>query len=361
VVTKIESDGVTTARKLPRSAPIGVFLLATMALLAGQSHTASAALVSASPFNGPTGIATCGSDIWITNVSGDSVTELNAVDGSVIQEIGNAGGNFAQPMGIAANGANLWVTNVASNTVSELNCNHGSSIHNLYAGQLNAPVAVAASRTRVWVASQGHVNDGLGNAIANSSSVAVFSTASSSLIKSIAGSNGNRLNGTSGVSIAHGEAWVTNANGNSVSEFNATTGRLVLSIADGTDGLNWPMGVVTQHGDVWIANLYGNSVTELKASDGSLVRVITGDGLNGPASLAVQGKHIWVTNLFGDSVTELVSRNGSLVRTVKMRADGFNAPMGIVASGPTVWVANQGGNSVTELNALNGSLLRIVG
>lgn len=264
-------------------------------------------------------------------------------------------------MGIAANGVNLWVTNVASNTVSELNCNHGSSIHNLYAGQLNAPVAVAASKTRVWVASQGHENDGLGNAIANSSSVAVFSTESSSLIKSIAGSNANRLNGTSGVSIGHGEAWATNANGNSVTEFNATTGRLVRNIGDDTDALNWPMGVAAQYGDVWIANLYGNSVTELNASDGSLVRVITGDGLNGPDSLAVQGKHIWVANLFGDSVTELDSRNGSLVRIVKMRADGFNAPTGIVANGLAVWVANQGGNSVTELNSSDGSLLRIVG
>lgn len=92
---------MTSARKLPRREPIVVFLLVTVALLAGQSHAASAALVSASPFNGPTGIAACGPHIWVTNVSGDSVTELNAVDGTVVQEIGSARGNFAAPMGIS--------------------------------------------------------------------------------------------------------------------------------------------------------------------------------------------------------------------------------------------------------------------
>ena len=313
-----------------------VLTLVVLTLVAVDGRPASAATVAPSSFSGPTGVAACGAHVWVTNVTGDSVTELNASDGTVAQVIGSGRGHFAEPMGVAANGADLWVANLSGNTVSELNCSHGSLVQTFTSGQLNSPVAVAVGHARVWVASQAHQSYGAGAVIPDSSSVNEYSIGKSPLTQSIAGSSANGLNGSSGVAISRGKAWVTNANGNSVTELNAATGHLVRTISGSAEAFNWPIGVAAHDGDVWIANLYGNSITEINASDGSLIRVITGDGLNGPNSLCVLGKHVWVTNLFGDSVTELDSGAGSLVRVVKQRADGFDAPMGVVASGSTV-------------------------
>jgi streptogramin lyase len=263
-------------------------------------------------------------------------------------------------MGIAANGNDLWVTNLSSNSVAEINCGTGASIHSIDSGSLNSPVAVAVGGTKVWVASQAHLSDPAGNVIPNSSSVTSYSTSSGSLDESISGTNANGLDGSSGISVSAGNVWITNANGNSVTELNAKSGHVVRDVEGNVGGFKWPMGITSTGAEVWVENLYGNSLTEINGSTGSVMRVVTGDGLNGPDSICVLGKEIWVTNLFGNSVTELSARDGSLIRVIQSKSDGFSAPTGITGGGSTIWVTNQWSNTVTELVATNGSLQRII-
>ena len=142
------------------------------------------------------------------------------------------------------------------------------------------------------MASQAHQNDAKGNIILNSSTVASFSTKLGSLDKSVQGSNANALNGSSGVAVGDGKAWITNALGNTVTELDATTGHAVRVINGGAGSFDWPMGIVTTGADVWVANLNGNSPTEINEDTGSVIRVITGDGLNGPDSKCVLRKKI---------------------------------------------------------------------
>jgi hypothetical protein len=75
----------------------------------------------------------------------------------------------------------------------------------------------------------------------------------------------------------------------------------------GAYGFNEPYGVAFDGSHIWVTNSNGNSVTELNASDGSLVQTLSGGsyGFNGPEGVAFDGSHIWVTNYTGSSVTEL--------------------------------------------------------
>lgn len=342
----------------PASVPaVGVVAL-ILALFVGNA--ASASPQPNTSFNGPTDIAACGPHLWVTNVSGNSVTEINASTGAIDRIINTAANGFSEPMGISGDGTDVWVTNLSSNSVSEINCDTGEAVRSLSAGTLNAPVAVAVGRGRVWVASQAHQTDAKGNLILNSSVATSFSTSTGSLLKNVQGSNANGLNGSSGVAVGDGKVWITNALGNSISELNAITGHVVRVINGGTGSFDWPMGLIVNGADVWVTNLNGNSLTEINESTGAVLRVISGNGLNGPDSLCVFDKKIWVTNLYGDSVTVLNAKNGAFIRVLASQADRFSAPMGITGHGSTIWVTNQWTNTVTEVAASNGLLQRIL-
>ena len=334
-------------------------LIAFASLLIG-GRAASAAQIQRSAFNGPTGIAICGSHVWVTNASGNSLTELNAVNGERVQVMDGPASEFYEPMGITANGTDLWVANLSGNSVREINCGSGTSVRNISSGSLNAPVAIAVGGAKVWVASQAHQNDSKGNIIPNSSSVNAFSAKAGSLDEAIAGTNANGFNGSSGVSVSGAKVWVTNANGNSVSELDAKTGHVIRVVGQSAGAFNWPMGVASNGAYVWVENLEGNSLTQIDESTGSVLRVVTGDGLDGPDSICFLGNEIWVTNLYGNSVTELNARNGDLIRVINSKSDGFSAPMGITGRGASIWVTNQWSNTVTELVASSGSLERIL-
>jgi hypothetical protein len=51
----------------------------------------SPASASVGAFSGPASVAVSGTHVWIANMSGDSVTELNASNGSLVRVITNGG------------------------------------------------------------------------------------------------------------------------------------------------------------------------------------------------------------------------------------------------------------------------------
>ncbi|MFC1943444.1 YncE family protein [Chloroflexota bacterium] len=65
--------------------------------------------------NWPWGICFDGTNIWVANTNGNTVTKLKASDGSTVGTYGV--GN--SPYGICFDGANIWVVNLGGNTVSK--------------------------------------------------------------------------------------------------------------------------------------------------------------------------------------------------------------------------------------------------
>jgi len=71
-------------------------------------------------FSGPQAVAFDGTHLWVTNDIGNSVTELNAADGSWVQTLSGGTYRLNLPQSIAFDGTHVWVTNMAGNSVTEI-------------------------------------------------------------------------------------------------------------------------------------------------------------------------------------------------------------------------------------------------
>ena len=72
-------------------------------------------------FNGPQAVASDGTHLWVANAGGNSVTELNLSDGSLVRVVSGASYGFNGPAALASDGTHLWVANFFGNSVTELN------------------------------------------------------------------------------------------------------------------------------------------------------------------------------------------------------------------------------------------------
>lgn len=119
---------------------------------------------------GNVGIAVYGAHVWITNVGGNSVTELNVSNGALVRVISGGKYGFDEPGSIAATGNDIWVVNQAGNSVTELNADTGAWVHTLSGGSyhFDHPDEITVDGTHAWVTNSG-------NASGDGSSVTEFS------------------------------------------------------------------------------------------------------------------------------------------------------------------------------------------
>ena len=59
------------------------------------------------------------------------MTELNASDGSWVQTLAGGSYGFQDPLGIAFDGTDLWVTNYIGSSVTEIDASDGSWVRTL--------------------------------------------------------------------------------------------------------------------------------------------------------------------------------------------------------------------------------------
>jgi hypothetical protein len=59
--------------------------------------------------------------MWVANENGNSVTELKASDGSLVQTLSSGSYGFNSPQGVAFDGSHIWVANWNSASVTEVN------------------------------------------------------------------------------------------------------------------------------------------------------------------------------------------------------------------------------------------------
>ena len=200
--------------------------------------------------------------------------------------------------------------------------------------------------------------DGAGNAwVTNAQGKSVTEISSAGTILSGAtGYTGGGLAGPTGIAIdASGNAWVTNHGANSVTELSSAG-----AILSGTNGYTGggivsPFGIaIDGAGNAWVTIGDENSVTELSSAGAILsgTNGYTGGGLNDPGGIALDGAgNAWAANLSGNSVTKLSSAGAILSGTNGYTGGGLNGPLGIAFdSSGNAWVADSG-NSVTELSS----------
>jgi YVTN family beta-propeller protein len=107
----------------------------------------------------PGGISSDGTHVWVTNYHGNTVTELDASTGAVVQTIGVGSG----PEGISSDNADVWVANYGSgngNTVTELDASTGAVVQTIGVGNF-PPNSISSDGTHVWVASFDYIGSSL--------------------------------------------------------------------------------------------------------------------------------------------------------------------------------------------------------
>jgi YVTN family beta-propeller protein len=127
---------------------------ALTAVLIGGALPASAAatVIQTMPVGtNPSGVSSDGTHVWVTNLNSNTVSELDASTGSVIQTIGL--GAYYGPSGVSSDGTHVWVADQGVATVTELNASTGSVVQTIGVGTY--PYSVSSDGTHVWVANQG--------------------------------------------------------------------------------------------------------------------------------------------------------------------------------------------------------------
>ncbi len=152
--------------------------------------------------------------------------------------------------------------------------------------------------------------------------------------------------------VAFGAVWVTNRNGNSVSQVDPATNKVVRTIK--TPFVN-AGGVVDAAGSLWVGN-DASGDTEILRIDprtGRQTRVKAG---NRPAFVAAAGGSIWVANQNDHTVTRLDATTGAIQGTVPAGSNPVNLAA-LPGARPEVWVPDDVGNVLTRIDATTGSVV----
>jgi 6-phosphogluconolactonase (cycloisomerase 2 family) len=318
-------------------------------------------------FAEPVAIAVGGLHVWVANVFGNSVTELDAATGSIVRVIDAGADGFKTPIAIAVTQSHVWVVNDGvkgdsrgTGSITELSASTGALVRviTVSAARFDNPAAIAISGSHVWVTNL--------ETSSNGGSVTDLNESNGSIAR-VVDSLSDAFDGPVAVAARGDDVWIVsngvkNYYGNgrgvgSVTELDATTGRVIRVITAQTVPFDEPTAIAVSGSHVWVANLDYSSIVELDASNGSLVRLIRANSLNQPLSMAVDRDHLWVANYFGNSVTELKKSTGAVVRVI---GAGIDEPGGIAIAGSHVWVTDGPSDAVTELNESNGVLVRTI-
>jgi len=297
--------------------------------------------------NAPSGIAIDGAgNVWVANLDGNSVTELNSAGAPISSPIGFTGGGLNDPVGIAIDGAsNVWVTDSGNSRVTELSSS-------------GAPLSPSSG---IMIGSgpsgpEGVAVDAAGNVwIANASTSTITELNSAGIpISPVGGFGGGGLQGPESIAIdGAGNLWVTNSSGNSLTELNSSGVPLSPQGGFTAGGLDGPSGVaIDGSGEVWAANFNGIGVSEFAPSGVPLSPAsgFTGGGQNTPQGLAIDGAgNVWMANL-GGGVTEINPAGVALSPPTGFTGGGMSTPYGIaVDAAGNVWASNFSSVSVTEI------------
>ncbi|MHB0975975.1 MAG: YncE family protein [Candidatus Aquicultorales bacterium] len=262
----------------------------------------------------PQAAAYDGAGIWAASASSNTLTKVNAVDGTVVATVEEV----ISPRAIAFDGRYVWVS--TPDGVLKLKASDGSS-EGSYAVS-GSPQGLAFDGAHIWVANSG------------TNSVTKVKALDGTILGVFAVGSEPRGVAFDGVNV-----WVANSGSNTVTKLRASDGKTIGSYAVGSR----PQALAYDGANIWVANGNSSSATKLKASDGSLVGTYAVGGR--PQGVVFDGFHVWVANQESDSVTKLRASDGKQIGTYPTGS----GPRGMAFDGAYVWVANSGAGTLSKM------------
>lgn len=315
------------------------------------------------PFSWPSGLAVTGSDLWVANSMGNSLTEIDIHSGSVVRTVGTQAYGFHTPQSIATDGKSLWVANSQGHSVTEVNAQSGSLIRVIdpKVHRIVNPLSVVYGDGDLWVTSGGNVD--------HNSSIVELNPSTGKTIRILT----KGIYATESLAVNGENIWVGNSN-DTITEFSAKSGTFerVINLTGLGKGVE-SVGFAPYKDNVWILNGSSTepgtnySIVEVRSSNGSVIREVNASSLGintykqHTSALASDGKNIWIA--VANKVVEISDKNGALENVIQ--GDGFSNPHDLIVTGRTLWISNVTGGvnslgSLTELSIPGGHLVRVI-
>ncbi|HEY7947941.1 MAG TPA: hypothetical protein VID75_09700 [Acidimicrobiales bacterium] len=303
-------------------------------------------------FNTPTSAAVVGSDLFVTNAGSNSVTEINASDGSYRTTISGKRFGFDAPSAIVAVGSDLFVANSASNSVTEFRAaghKHLRTIGGTAYG-FDDPIALAPSGPDLFV-------------LNGAGSVTEIDAATGALVGTASGSVFG-FDAPTGLAVADGEVFVANSAGDTVTVLSAGALTFVASLSGPSFAFSTPTGVAFDGTNMWVTNYGASSVTEFSPTTLAELNVVVSTNLPMVGPIASGAGYVFTVSPWGSSpMVSQITPSAASVNWMMCNTNGpylFNNPQALAVAGNDLWVVNEGGDSLTEMDTATGALIRTV-
>ena len=240
-----------------------------------------------------------------------------------------------QPTGIATIGSPVYVTNFGSGTLSVIDpatlvvTNFGPNVG-------SGPIGMTNDATRIFI------TDNLTSRI----TVGSFATKTGVDFQLPLGANG-----PVGIAFDGTNIWIANNGSANVTRANVTSGAAENFALPA--GASFPVGVIFDGTSIWTANSATANITQFDISTGTGTNIALPAGASGPYALTFDGHYLWTANSATANVSRIDPTTGAGVNFAL--PSGATAPHGIVFDGTSIWTANHDSSNVTRIDAISGA------
>ena len=261
----------------------------------------------------PSGMTFDGSNLWVVNINGNSISKIRASDGTVLNTFPAGAG----PQHAAFDGTNIWITDfTTSNNVQKMRASDGVII-----GTFSVPTFPSAI-----------VYDGANLWIQNGNNVTKLRASDGAVLGTFAVGNFPLRIVFDGANV-----WVANFASSNVTKIRAGDGVNLGTFAAGGS----PSGITFDGSSIWLATPTG--LTKLRLSDGANIGSFP--MATGASDVAFDGSNLWAISGSTAEVFRIRASDGVVLGTYAVGT----SPKAMAFDGRNMWVTNQGSNSVTIL------------
>jgi len=362
------------------------------------------------------GITTNGTKLYVTDASSYTVQEIDISTGFTSTFAGSVGvggfddgigtaATFNGPTGIATDGANLYITDfsvirkigISTKTVTTISGTHflGSTDGSASIAVFNAPLSITRAGTNLYVADTGNntirriaISDGTVSTIAGKA-------ASNGLANGIGASA--RFDGPAGITTDGINLYVTDSRNDTIRKIVISTGE--VSTIAGTSGSSGsadgtgssasffrPIGITTDGTNLYVADTGNETIRKIVISSG-VVTTIAGTSLNrgstdgigpsasffSPYGITTDGTNLYVTDASNSTIRKIIIASGAVSTIAGVAGstgaiDGigtsarFSSPYGITFDGANLYVTDGGNNNtIRKIVVSSGVVSTIAG
>jgi len=401
----ITSDGnnlYVTDNNTIRKITLDTREVSTLAGMAGVRGNADGIGVLAS-FRDPHGIATDGVNLYVADADNRIIRKV-AIDTGMVTTIagtalvkGNVDGTgsdakFNAPYGVAIIGNNLYVTDVTSQTIRKINIStrlvttlagavgvSGSKDGVGDAATFNRPESITVDDANLYVTeSENHIIRKI-----------VVATGEVETLVGAAGVNGN-ADGTGasakfdypyGISSDGTNLYVADFNNNSIRKVVIATGVVTTlagsSVDRAVDGLGgeasfqYPMGITFNGENLYVADTYNSAIRKVIIGTGE-VSTLEVNGFTKPRGITSNGSYLFLTNTGRHKIEKIDLADGAIT-TIAGTSEGwgssdgvgsdahFNDPSGITTDGTNLYVSDTFNHTIRKINIATRQVTTLAG